>query len=68
MYGSGSGTFIAGTGTRVLGGVLAQNSEIQNNSLAGNTVVSYSSCSISNALKSAASVTPLGGRSWTQRY
>jgi len=57
-----------GTGNKITGGVLAQNSDLDDNSLIGDPVVNYSYCAISRALAASALVKPLTDRSWVQLY
>ncbi len=57
-----------GTGNKITGGVLAQNTDLDDNSLIGNPVVNYSSCAISRALSASANVRALTERSWAQLY
>jgi hypothetical protein len=57
-----------GTGNKITGGVLAQNADLDDNSLIGDPVVNYSSCAISKALSASASVRALTERSWAQLY
>ena len=57
-----------GTGNKITGGVLAQNADLDDNSLIGNPVVNYSSCAISKALSASANVRALTERSWAQLY
>ena len=57
-----------GTGNKITGGVLAQNTDLDDNALIGNPVVNYSKCAISRALSASATVKPLTDRSWVQLY
>jgi hypothetical protein len=57
-----------GTGNKITGGVLAQNADLDDNSLIGNPVVNYSSYAISKALSASANVRALTERSWAQLY
>lgn len=57
-----------GTGNKITGGVLAQNADLDDNSLIGNPVVNFSRCAISKALSASANVKPLTDRSWVQLY
>ncbi len=57
-----------GTGNKITGGVLAQNTDLDDNSLIGNPVVNFSSCAIAMALNASAVVRPLTDRSWVQLY
>lgn len=60
---------ITGTGAKIFGAVVAQNgASVDDNTLGGNTTVQYSSCSIYNALKGSATLSPLAERSWTQMF
>jgi hypothetical protein len=60
---------ITGTGAKVFGAVIAQNgATVDDNTLSGNTHISYSTCAISRALNGVASVRPAGTRAWTQLY
>lgn len=57
-----------GTGNKITGGVLAKNTDLDQNSLIGDPVVNFSSCAISRALNASAVVRPLTDRSWVQLY
>jgi hypothetical protein len=60
---------ITGTGAKVFGAVIAQNgATVDDNTLSGNTHISYSTCAISRALNGVAPVRPAGTRAWTQLY
>jgi hypothetical protein len=60
---------ITGTGAKVFGAVIAQNgATVDDNTLSGNTHITYSTCAISKALNGVASVRPAGTRAWTQLY
>lgn len=59
---------IAGTGGHFNGGVMAANVDLEQSTLLGNAVVSYSSCALARALAGAATPTFLPGRSWTELY
>ena len=56
-----------GSGNRILGGVLASNVDFESQSLAGTSVVSYSSCAVERAVlnnKNLNRARPLAQRSW----
>lgn len=57
-----------GTGNKITGGVLAQNADLDDNSLIGDPVVNFSACAIDRALSASAIVRPLTERSWAQLY
>jgi hypothetical protein len=60
---------ITGTGAKVFGAVIAQNgATVDDNTISGNTHITYSTCAISRALNGTASVRPAGTRAWTQLY
>jgi hypothetical protein len=65
------GVNILGTGTddvKFYGGVMAQDVTLNDNKLAGNAQVNYSSCAIRRALQGSAKPIPLTERSWVQLY
>jgi len=57
-----------GTGGHFTGGVLAQNVDLEQNTVLGNAVITYSSCSSTYAMKSVASPILSTGRSWVDLY
>jgi len=60
---------ITGTGAKVFGSVIAQNgATVDDNTLSGNTQITFSTCAISRALNGVAPVRPAGTRAWTQLY
>jgi hypothetical protein len=62
---------VRGTGSddvKFYGGILAQNVALDDNRLAGNATVNYSSCAIHRALRGSALVKPLAERGWMQLY
>ena len=60
---------ITGTGAKVFGAVIAQNgATVDDNTISGNTHITYSTCAISRALNGTAPVRPAGTRAWTQLY
>lgn len=58
----------AGTGGHFNGGVMAANVDLEQSTLLGNSVISYSSCALKKALNGAASPMFLPRRSWTELY
>ncbi len=57
-----------GTGGHFTGGVLAQNVDLEQNTVLGNAVITYSSCASSYAMKAIASPVLTPGRSWVDLY
>lgn len=57
-----------GTGGHFTGGVLAQNVDLEQNTVLGNAVITYSSCASSFAMKAIASPQLASGRSWVDLY
>lgn len=57
-----------GTGGHFTGGVLAQNVDLEQNTVLGNAVITYSSCASSYAMKAIASPQLAAGRSWVDLY
>lgn len=57
-----------GTGGHIYGGLMANDADLSVSLLSGNSVVNYSSCSVSRALQAVATARPLGGRSWVAVY
>jgi hypothetical protein len=57
-----------GSGARFIGGVMAQNVYLDDNKVAGNAVVSYSSCAISKALNGSAQPMFDTQRGWIEMY
>ena len=57
-----------GTGGHFTGGVLAQNVDLEQNTVLGNAVISYSSCAAGMAMKSVASPVLARSRSWVDLY
>ncbi|HEX5178407.1 MAG TPA: hypothetical protein VFW04_03695, partial [Gemmatimonadaceae bacterium] len=57
-----------GTGGHFTGGVLAQNVDLEQNTVLGNAVITYSSCASSYAMKAIASPQLASGRSWVDLY
>jgi len=63
------GVRMTGQGAKITGALLALNEAASDITYIGGTpVVTYSSCSIANALANTASVRPLAERSWAQLY
>lgn len=58
----------AGSGNHFMGGVLAANVELDDTSVLGNAVVTFSRCAIQRAVLSAAPGTMLRSRGWMQVY
>ena len=60
---------ITGTGAKVFGSVIAQNgATVDDNTISGNTQITYSTCAISRALNGVAYLRPASTRAWTQLY
>ncbi|HEX6807055.1 MAG TPA: hypothetical protein VF118_03650 [Gemmatimonadaceae bacterium] len=57
-----------GTGGHFTGGVLAQNVDLEQNTVLGNAVITYSSCASTYAMKAVASPILTTGRSWVDLY
>jgi Tfp pilus assembly protein PilX len=57
-----------GTGGHIFGGLMAENADFEVNLLSGNSVVSYSTCSIDRALQGSSRAKALRERSWAQVY
>ncbi|HEX6815813.1 MAG TPA: hypothetical protein VF102_09090, partial [Gemmatimonadaceae bacterium] len=57
-----------GTGGHFTGGVLAQNVDLEQNTVLGNAVITYSSCASTYAMKAVASPILTSGRSWVDLY
>ena len=57
-----------GTGGHFTGGVLAQNVDLEQNTVLGNAVITFSSCASSYAMKAVASPILANGRSWVDLY
>lgn len=63
------GIKVTGNGNKITGALLAQDVALDDqNSIAGNTTLQYSSCAISKALAGTGSGHPLTQRSWVQAY
>ena len=63
------GIKINGNGNKVVGALLAQNVDIDDqNGISGNTTLQYSSCSLSKAINGSAFAEPLAYRSWAQLH
>lgn len=59
---------VTGTGGHFTGGVLAQNVDLEQNTVLGNAVITYSQCASSKAMKAVASPQLASGRSWVDLY
>lgn len=57
-----------GTGGHFQGGVIAANVDLDQNTVLGNAVISYSSCALAKALQNSAPAAPLRSRSWANLY
>jgi hypothetical protein len=57
-----------GTGGHFNGGVIAANVDLDQNTVLGNAVISYSSCALAKALSNSAPAAPLRSRSWANLY
>lgn len=57
-----------GTGGHFNGGVLAENVDLEQNTMIGNAVVRYSSCAVNQAVKGSATPMLATGRAWAQLY
>jgi hypothetical protein len=57
-----------GTGGHIYGGVMSSNANFGTVLVSGNSVVNYSSCTISRALQGISRAVPLAERSWAQLY
>lgn len=58
----------AGTGGHFNGAVMAANVDLEQNSVLGDAIVSYSSCAISSALQGAGTAIPVRQRAWTEMF
>jgi hypothetical protein len=60
---------ITGTGAKVYGAVIAQNGAVvDDNTISGNTQITYSTCSLSRAMAGAVTFRPASTRAWSQLY
>ena len=57
-----------GTGGHFTGGVLAQNVDLEQNTVLGNAVITYSGCATSQVMKAVATPILSAGRSWVDLY
>ncbi|HEU4641909.1 MAG TPA: hypothetical protein VFS44_05580 [Gemmatimonadaceae bacterium] len=57
-----------GTGGHFNGGVMAENVDLEQNTVLGDAVVRFSSCTVNRALLGTASPTLVKGRSWTELF
>ena len=57
-----------GTGGHFTGGVLAENVDLEQNTVLGNAVITFSSCALSMALQASATPRLANGRSWADLY
>ncbi|MDH4046051.1 MAG: hypothetical protein OEW06_16510, partial [Gemmatimonadota bacterium] len=57
-----------GTGGHFNGGVIAANVDLDQNTVLGNAVISFSSCALAKALQNSAPAAPLRSRSWANLY
>lgn len=57
-----------GTGGHFNGGVMAANVDLEQNTVLGDALISYSSCALQTALKGAAPFVPVRHRAWTDLY
>jgi hypothetical protein len=57
-----------GTGGHIFGGLMAEDADLEVNLLSGNSVVSYSTCSLNRALQGSSRAKVLRERSWAQVY
>jgi hypothetical protein len=57
-----------GTGGHFNGGVIAANVDLDQNSVLGNAVITYSSCALTKALSNSAPASPVRSRSWANLY
>ena len=63
------GIKINGNGNKVVGALLAQDVDIDDqNSISGNTTLQYSSCALTKAIQGSAFAEPLAYRSWAQLH
>jgi hypothetical protein len=63
------GMKMAGTGNKITGALLSQTVDLDDdNSIAGNTTLQFSSCALDKAIKGSAFAAPLAHRSWAQLY
>lgn len=58
----------AGTGGHFNGAVMAANVDLEQNSVLGDAIVSYSSCAINSAIQGAGTAIPVRQRSWTEMF
>jgi hypothetical protein len=56
----------AGTGGHFLGGVMAANVDLGQNTVLGNAVVQYSNCALIKALAGSAVPSSASGRAWVE--
>jgi hypothetical protein len=60
---------ITGTGAKVFGAVIALNgASVGDNSVSGNTTITYSTCALRRAMNGLAALRPASSRPWTQLY
>ena len=57
-----------GTGGHFTGGVIAANVDLDQNSILGDAVISYSSCAVVRALRNSAPAALFRERSWANLY
>jgi hypothetical protein len=57
-----------GTGGHFNGGVMAANVNLDQNTVLGDALISYSSCAISTALTNAAPIVPVRQRAWAEMF
>ncbi len=57
-----------GTGGHFNGGVMAANVDLEQNTVLGNAVIHYSSCTVAKALAASSFPVPAKGRSWVELY
>jgi hypothetical protein len=63
------GIKITGNGNKISGALLAKDVALDDdNSISGNTTLTFSSCALSKAIKGSAFAQPLANRSWVQLY
>jgi Tfp pilus assembly protein PilX len=60
--------YSSGTGGHIIGGVMAGDANFSTTTIIGNSVVNYSSCAITRALRAAGVGRAMGERSWAQLY
>jgi len=56
------------TDAHFYGAVMAENVDLELNSLSGNATLQYSKCAITNAMEGTMSVSPIRSRSWIQLF